>query len=255
MRRRLLAPVRLLWLIPAWLWVLRLIPAVRLLRLVPAILRILGLAPVRLLRLVPSWLRRLRLIPAAWLGVLPGHRLTYEAHGPVKDERIPLDGKGVRKRPPVLHLHVKPVADGIPCAEELLTIRSVTNRGGYGEEEMTDAEIMGIIGVFTGLFILIAFILYWASTKRCPKCGKRRAHATREQVLIAATYASAGQGLRTYRCKHCGNTFDVPFVIPRRTHTVIITGGGRGGSFGGGFSGGGSWGGGSTFGGGAGGRW
>ena len=139
--------------------------------------------------------------------------------------------------------------------EELLTIRSVTNRGEYGEDELTDAEIMGIIGVFTGLFILIAFILYWASVKRCPKCGKRRAHATREKILVAATYAAAGQGLRTYRCKHCGNTFDVPFVIPRRTHTVIITGGGRGGSFGGGFSGGGSWGGGSTFGGGAGGRW
>ena len=139
--------------------------------------------------------------------------------------------------------------------EELLSIRSVTNRGEYGEDELTDAEIMGIIGVFTGLFILIAFILYWASVKRCPKCGKRRAHATREQVLIAATYASAGQGLRTYCCRNCGNTFDVPFVIPRRQHTVIITGGGRGGSFGGGFSGGGSWGGGSTFGGGAGGRW
>ena len=140
--------------------------------------------------------------------------------------------------------------------EELLSIRSVTNRGEYGEDELTDAEIMGIIGVFTGLFILIAFILYWASVKRCPQCGKRRAHATREKILVAATYAAAGQGLRTYRCKHCGNTFDVPFVIPRRTHTVIITGGGRGGSFGGGsFSGGGSWGGGSTFGGGAGGRW
>ena len=139
--------------------------------------------------------------------------------------------------------------------EELLSIRSVTNRGEYGEDELTDAEIMGIIGVFTGLFILIAFIIYWASTKRCPKCGKRRAHATREKILVAATYAAAGQGLRTYRCSKCGNTFDVPFVIPRRTHTVIITGGGRGGSFGGGFSGGGSWGGGSTFGGGAGGRW
>lgn len=141
--------------------------------------------------------------------------------------------------------------------EELLSIRSVTNRGEYGEDELTDAEIMGIIGVFTGLFILIAFILYWASVKRCPKCGKRRAHATREQVLIAATYAAAGQGLRTYRCSKCGNTFDVPFVIPRRQHTVYISGGGgRGGSFSGGsFSGGGSWGGGSTFGGGAGGRW
>ena len=137
--------------------------------------------------------------------------------------------------------------------EELLSIRSVTNRGEYGEDELTDAEIMGIIGVFTGLFILIAFILYWASVKRCPKCGKRRAHATREQVLVAATYATAGQGLRTYCCRNCGNTFDVTFVIPRRQRTVYISGGGRSGM--GGFGGGGSWGGGSTFGGGAGGKW
>ena len=137
--------------------------------------------------------------------------------------------------------------------EELLSIRSVTNRGEYGEDELTDAEIMGIIGVFTGLFILIALILYWASVKRCPKCGKRRAHATREQVLVAATYASAGQGLRTYCCRNCGNTFNVTFVIPRRQRTVYVSGGGRSGM--GGFGGGGSWGGGSTFGGGAGGKW
>ena len=139
--------------------------------------------------------------------------------------------------------------------EELLAIRSVTNRGEYGEDELTDAEIMGIIGVFTGLFILIAFILYWASVKRCPKCGKRRAHATKEQVLVAATYAAAGKGLRTYCCKNCGNTFDIPFVIPRRQKTVYVSGGGGRGFGGGSFSGGGSWGGGSTFGGGAGGKW
>ena len=139
--------------------------------------------------------------------------------------------------------------------EELLSIRSVTNRGEYGEDDLTDAELMGIIGVFTGLFILIAFILYWTSVKRCPKCGKRRAHATREQVLIAATYASAGQGLRTYCCKNCGNTFDCTFVIPRRQRTIYISGGGGRGFGGGGFGGGGSWGGGSTFGGGAGGKW
>lgn len=142
--------------------------------------------------------------------------------------------------------------------EELLTIRSVTNRGGYSDtDDLTDAELMCLVVALTFLPLLVFLIIYWASTKRCPQCGKRRAHATREKILVAATYAAAGQGLRTYRCSKCGNTFDVPFVIPRRQHTVYISGGGgRGGSFGGGsFSGGGSWGGGSTFGGGAGGRW
>ena len=136
--------------------------------------------------------------------------------------------------------------------EELLAIRSVTNRGGYDEDEITDREILIIMAVSSGLAVLLFLIAYWASVKRCPKCGKRRAHATREQVLVAATYAAAGQGIRTYCCKNCGNTFTLPFTIPRRTKTVYISGGGRGG---GGFSGGGSWGGGSTFGGGAGGRW
>ena len=137
--------------------------------------------------------------------------------------------------------------------EELLTIRSVTNRGGYGPDS---DETVGfyVIGMFVAVTILLLLIIYWASIKRCPKCGKLRAHATKEQVLIAATYAAAGKGLRTYCCRNCGNTFDIPFVIPRRQRTVVVTGGGRG-LGGGSFGGGGSWGGGSTFGGGAGGKW
>ena len=139
--------------------------------------------------------------------------------------------------------------------EELLAIRSVTNRGGYEEDEISDGAIIAILSVTLTVAVLLFLIAYWASIKRCPKCGKRRAHATKEQVLIAATYAAAGKGLRTYCCKNCGNTFDIPFVIPRRQKTVYVSGGGGRGFGGGSFSGGGSWGGGSTFGGGAGGKW
>lgn len=137
--------------------------------------------------------------------------------------------------------------------EELLAIRSVTNRGQYAEEE--EDELMIGLAVIVGTVGLVILILWWASVKRCPKCKRRRAHATREQVLLAATYSHAGKGERTYKCAHCGNMFVVPFIIPRRSHTVYVSGGSRGGFGGGGFSGGGSWGGGSTFGGGAGGKW
>lgn len=140
--------------------------------------------------------------------------------------------------------------------DELRNMRSVTNRGRYAsdEDELTDNEIIAIL-VVTGLVAFLLFAMAYLFTYiRCPRCGTRRARATREQVIKAATYAAAGQGVRTYCCKHCGYTFDKDFVIPRRQRTVYVSGGGgyRGG---GGFSGGGSWGGGSTFGGGAGGKW
>ena len=138
--------------------------------------------------------------------------------------------------------------------EELLSIRSVTNRGQYAdEEEMTTGEIITILVVLLAVILLIFFMGWWSSVKRCPKCGKRNAHAVHERILTTATYSREGQGERTYRCLHCGNVFVLPFIIPKRSHTVYISGGGGGG--GSSFSGGGSWGGGSTFGGGAGGRW
>ena len=137
--------------------------------------------------------------------------------------------------------------------EELLAIRSVTNRGQYApEEEMTTGEIITILVVLIAVILLIFFLGWWSSVKRCPKCGKRNAHAVRERILTTATYYREGQGERTYRCAHCGNVFVLPFIIPRRSRTVYIGGGVGGGSS---SFGGGSWGGGSTFGGGAGGRW
>ena len=139
--------------------------------------------------------------------------------------------------------------------EELRNARSVTNRGQYAEdEEITDAQIIGVLAVTSAVALLLFALAYWSTFRRCPRCRKMRARATREQILLAATYAAPGKGVRTYCCKKCGHTFDKEFVIPRKQRTVVVTGGGRG-MGGGGFSGGGSWGGGSTFGGGAGGKW
>ncbi len=139
--------------------------------------------------------------------------------------------------------------------EELLAIRSVTNRGQYApREEMTSGDIIAIVVSLVLFIVAVMFIARMVSVKRCPKCGKRSAHAVCERILTTATYMHEGEGERTYRCKHCGNVFVLPFVIPRRTRTVYTSGGG-GSSWGGGSFGGGSWGGGSTFGGGAGGKW
>ena len=134
--------------------------------------------------------------------------------------------------------------------EELLTIRSVTNRGKYGDEP-SDTDIFALVGVMFGVAGIFFLLAYLSLYKRCPKCGKLRARSTKERVISKATYVSAGRGIRSYCCKNCGHTFDQEFVIPRRTRTTTT---GHSGGGGGGFSGG-SWGGGSTMGGGAGGKW
>ena len=139
--------------------------------------------------------------------------------------------------------------------EELLGMTSVTNRGGYeAEDDLGKLDELWLVGIVIGIGLLFVVLVWLSSIKRCPKCKRRRAHATREKILIAATYAHAGQGERTYHCTHCGYDFVLPFAIPRRSRIVYVSGGG-GGFGGGGFSGGGSWGGGSTSGGGAGGKW
>lgn len=141
--------------------------------------------------------------------------------------------------------------------DELRNARSVTNRGQYAEEEdMTDTEL-ALVLLSVLLVAVLCFVLAWFSAvKRCPHCHKRKAYPTgSEKILQYASYTQEGKGERTYKCRHCGQTFVLPFVIPRKSRVVVVSGGsGKGGFGGGGFSGG-SWGGGSTFGGGAGGKW
>jgi len=136
--------------------------------------------------------------------------------------------------------------------EELLAIRSVTNRGRYGEEE-DEWSIGEEIALWSMLVfaVLIAIGIYFSTIKKCPVCHKRKAHAVRRHTLIAATYAHAGKAEVTYLCKHCGHEFVRNEVIPK---LVKSSGSASGGGWSSG-GGGGSWGGGSTSGGGAGGKW
>ena len=137
--------------------------------------------------------------------------------------------------------------------EELLTIRSVTDRGRYAEEEdeWSIGETIALWGIL-GMALLITILVYFSAVKKCPVCHKRKAFAIKHHTLIAATYSHGGKEEVTYRCKHCGHEFIRIEMIPRMTRSSGSSSGGGWSSSGGG---GGSWGGGSTFGGGAGGKW
>ena len=143
--------------------------------------------------------------------------------------------------------------------EELQAVRSVTNRGRFGEEE--DEEWFGwsvtervMIGGAI-LFVLGLFVLGWIeSIKRCPKCHKRKGHEIHRETLEYATYDYDGKAMVTYKCKNCGHEFTLEERIPKLVHESKSSSS-RGGGWSSGGSSGGSWGGGSTSGGGAGGKW
>lgn len=181
----------------------------------------------------------------------------------VQDEMIPLFreeqyGKGLCYGA----MRIYEVCTDGEAPEELRNMQSVTDRAGYDRATDEDMSAAGALIVFClfvvgviGLLVLLSLLVGY---KRCPVCGKRKCRAVKEQVVKAATYAAAGSGVRTYKCKHCGHTYITSFIIPRRQRTTYVGGTGRGGGFsGGGFGGGfgGLWGGGSTSGGGAGGKW
>lgn len=99
---------------------------------------------------------------------------------------------------------------------------------------------------------------YWMRKQKCPKCSKRTLKLIKSEVTRRATFSSAGQGVRHYRCTTCGHTFSESYSIPKKQ--LKSSGGGfSGGSFtgssfssGGSSFGGGSFGGGHSSGGGAG---
>ena len=137
--------------------------------------------------------------------------------------------------------------------EELRQMTSATNRYHYADETEENElfELLLAVGIMIALLIFTFAIV--AVPKKCPKCGKRSMRKTNEQIITRATTKKEGLSVRTYTCKHCGHREDKSYVIPREVPTVIITGRGSRGGFGGGSFGGG-FGGGSTFGGGAGGK-
>lgn len=140
--------------------------------------------------------------------------------------------------------------------EELLTIRSATNRGHYADpsneaSEWSKEERITVICLVVAV-ILIIIACWFATIKRCPKCKKRKAHAIKRHTITAATYTHSGEEEVTYCCKNCGHTFVLREILPRLSKSSSSSSSGGGGYSGGG---GGSWGGGSTSGGGAGGKW
>lgn len=103
---------------------------------------------------------------------------------------------------------------------------------------------------------ILPYVNRRSSYKVCDRCGARASSLVMDRVVLRPTDRRKGAGERTFRCKNCGNTHVVRYVIPMLAASapIIIGGiGGRGGG-GGGFSGG-SFGGGITGGGGASGGW
>ncbi|MBX3239996.1 MAG: TPM domain-containing protein [Chitinophagaceae bacterium] len=84
----------------------------------------------------------------------------------------------------------------------------------------------------------------------CPKCAAITYTKSGDKVLYAATYESAGKGLRTYTCQYCAFEKKEEYHIPKLERSSDSSGSGSSGS-----SGGSSWGGGSSGGGGAGSSW
>ena len=139
--------------------------------------------------------------------------------------------------------------------EELLAIRSVTNRGQYadgsGDEWTTGEKIT--LGVMCLGVVLIIIACWFATIKKCPKCKKRKGHPIKRHTISEATYSHSGEEEVTYQCKNCGHVFVRREILPKKTRSSSSGGGYSSG--GGGGSSSGSWGGGSTSGGGAGGKW
>ena len=137
---------------------------------------------------------------------------------------------------------------------ELRQMTSATNRYHYATDTETEHSILEwIIAIGVFVVILVVFSIVNFFPKKCPKCGKRGLVHKSNRVIQRATIRREGSGVLVYCCKYCGHTDEKTYVIPRKTPTVIISGGGSRGGFGGGSIGGG-FGGGSTFGGGAGGK-
>ena len=138
--------------------------------------------------------------------------------------------------------------------QELRQMTSATNRYHYATDTETEHSILEwIIAISIFVVILVVFSIVNFFPKKCPKCGKRGLVLKSDKVIQRATIRREGSGVLVYCCKYCGHTDEKTYVIPRKTPTVIISGGGSRGGFGGGSIGGG-FGGGSTFGGGAGGK-
>ena len=137
--------------------------------------------------------------------------------------------------------------------EELLNMKSVTNRGKYASSNDEEDKALGMVGmVVGGMAVLFFLIAIWKPRAKCPNCKKRKGKMIKDEIIERATYSHGGNGIRYYKCKKCGHEWSKPYTTSKLTHSSSS---GGGSSWSGGGHSGGSWGGGSTSGGGAGGRW
>lgn len=89
----------------------------------------------------------------------------------------------------------------------------------------------------------------------CSLCGAKACSLTNDRIIMQASVARDGRGIKEYTCHNCRHINQVAYIIPKLPPVIIAGGGGgRGFGGGGGFSGG-SFGGGFTGGGGASGGW
>lgn len=151
--------------------------------------------------------------------------------------------------------------------EDLRSMKSVTNRGRFGDsasadEEMSPGLMLLLMLLVLGGVCLFIFVIAWLTTKhRCPQCHSTKCHRIRKETLADHGTAIKGFLQDTYKCDKCGHEWQEIRMLSDSSSTSYggggyhgYGGGFGGGSFGGGF-GGGSFGGGSTMGGGAGGKW
>jgi len=122
---------------------------------------------------------------------------------------------------------------------------------GWKREPVSESPYKGL-SIISLLVMLFTLLKHFVQPK-CPNC-KKKGSTCKNEVIHAATYAAAGEGIHHYVCSHCGHKWDKPYTISKLTPPSSSSS--RRSSYGGGYSSrGGSFGGGRSFGGGAGGRW
>ena len=149
--------------------------------------------------------------------------------------------------------------------EELLNMRSATNRGKYADDSLSEEDkenrlMLGIVGSIVALIIgLTSFSKWRENHRKCPECKKRQGKRMKTVTEMNANYKHGGKGYYIYQCAVCGHEWHEPWETPKlsESSSSSSSSSSRSSSWSGSSSrsSGGSWGGGSTSGGGAGGTW
>ncbi len=100
------------------------------------------------------------------------------------------------------------------------------------DSEEEDDELLVVLLLMGGMSAGMVALVYFASRKKCPKCGKRKMKAVAKKVFMKGGRRKL---LVTYRCSNCGEKMTRVFDYPDDDGTGVL-GGMVGGGFGGGMS-------------------